>query len=141
MREARAAGDRVLRRAERARDADAARGVEVDVSDSDLEHWHDVRKAAKAARYAYEAIDRHPEAQVADDRARWKEIAESLGEVQDDAVVEAALEEFARDATESESHALARRLHARIRNHRDSALADARDAVGDATRYVSSEGD
>ncbi|WP_353081312.1 CHAD domain-containing protein [Tessaracoccus lapidicaptus] len=66
--------------------------------------WHEVRKAAKAARYALEAIAHHPDATAADRAAHetWKAIAGSLGEVQDVAVVRAALPGFASETSDAD---------------------------------------
>lgn len=62
-----------------------------------LEHWHEVRKAAKAVRYASEALaDALPglDAEV----ELWEEVTETLGELQDTAVATDLIEQVAQRA-------------------------------------------
>lgn len=57
---------------------------------SDLTHWHEVRKAAKAARYCAEALQ--AEFPIAEELAEaWEAVTEGLGEVQDSVVAEGVL--------------------------------------------------
>lgn len=63
-----------------------------------LAGWHEVRKAAKAARYALEVVADLKGATAADRAvaAAWKSIATTFGEVQDVALARAALAELPR---------------------------------------------
>lgn len=57
----------------------------------DLHMWHEVRKAAKAARYCSEALTQ-AFGEAAEERARaWEQVTEALGEVQDTVVAEQTL--------------------------------------------------
>ena len=60
--------------------------------------WHEVRKAAKAARYCCEALA-PIEAAAADTARRWEAVTEQLGRVQDTVVATAALRAVAATAT------------------------------------------
>ncbi|HHU39523.1 MAG TPA: CYTH and CHAD domain-containing protein [Propionibacterium sp.] len=63
----------------------------------DLERWHEVRKAAKAVRYACEALaDAIPG--LAEEAELWEEVTESLGELQDTAVAAELIADVARRA-------------------------------------------
>lgn len=59
---------------------------------------HEVRKKAKAARYAHEALDAIPGSGSPPMTERWERITESLGEFQDTVVVRAWLSEMAEAA-------------------------------------------
>lgn len=56
----------------------------------DLTHWHEVRKAAKAARYCAEALKQEFPAAV-DTAKGWEQVTEAFGEVQDSVVAEGTL--------------------------------------------------
>ena len=57
----------------------------------DLHMWHEVRKAAKAARYCSEALTQ-AFGEAAEERAQaWEQVTEALGEVQDTVVAEQTL--------------------------------------------------
>ncbi|MDO5533988.1 MAG: CYTH and CHAD domain-containing protein [Propionibacteriaceae bacterium] len=71
---------------------------------SHLEGWHEVRKAAKAVRYATEAMvgalpDLEPEASA------WEDVTEALGELQDSAVARDLIAQVARSASEDPTQA------------------------------------
>lgn len=75
-----------------------ARAASEQDPDHRLELLHEVRKKAKAARYAHEAFGH-----LGDDRAsalaeRWEEVTESLGELQDATVAIDRLQELAAEA-------------------------------------------
>ena len=76
--------ERVVARTERA-DADPA----------DLERWHEVRKAAKAVRYACEAMEASVPG-LSDEVTAWEAVTESLGELQDTAVASDLIVQVAR---------------------------------------------
>lgn len=62
-----------------------------------LEHWHEVRKAAKAVRYASEAMaDAVPG--LDDEVTLWTDVTETLGELQDTAVASDLIAQVARQA-------------------------------------------
>lgn len=56
---------------------------------ADLHRWHEVRKAVKSARYAWETIAELPTADGSDQEAAaaWKAAASGFGELQDSAVL------------------------------------------------------
>lgn len=88
--------DRALRRVERAHAA-----TEDDTHDATqtLYAWHEVRKKSKAMRYACEALaPAFPRAATA--AARWEEVTETLGLVQDAAVAREVITELAHEAAE-----------------------------------------
>ena len=63
----------------------------------DLERWHEVRKAAKAVRYACEAMaDAVPG--LDDEVSLWEDVTEALGELQDTAVASDLIAQVARQA-------------------------------------------
>lgn len=68
------ADDRVRRRRQRAR-----------AHPADVNLWHDVRKAAKVARYAHDVVAGLPAASAADEdcASAWKDVTSAFGEVQD----------------------------------------------------------
>lgn len=65
-----------------------------DAGDARLVQLHEVRKKAKAARYAYEAIG----APGTKEAATWKKVTESLGNVQDGHVGDGLLDELEAEA-------------------------------------------
>ncbi|MDN5791002.1 MAG: CYTH and CHAD domain-containing protein [Micrococcales bacterium] len=79
------------RRVERARAAAAAEHEEA----NRLHLLHEVRKKAKAARYAHEALDVVSGSGSAPMAERWESVTDSLGEFQDTVVVRARLSEMA----------------------------------------------
>ena len=99
----------------------------------DLDGWHEVRKAAKGARYAYEALAAVEVDGADDDRKRWKQVASAFGEVQDSVILEEQLEVFERDATAAgeplDTYEL---LRGRLLDGREQSLTTAIDAVTDA---------
>ncbi len=56
---------------------------------------HDVRKKAKAARYAHQVLDAVPDHGSRQMASQWEKVTESLGEFQDTVVVIARLHELA----------------------------------------------
>ncbi|MFT3860954.1 CHAD domain-containing protein [Micropruina sp.] len=74
------AADRVRRLDERA----------VEISD-DVHRWHEVRKAAKAARYCSEALVPLFDGPAQQLAAAWEAVTEALGELQDTVVAESCL--------------------------------------------------
>lgn len=64
----------------------------------DLDRWHDVRKAVKRARYAYETLEALGLAGAGERRAEWEELAGVFGEIQDAAILSEQLESFAHAA-------------------------------------------
>lgn len=62
--------------------------------------WHETRKRAKAARYAWEAAIPALGATAEDAAARWEQVTEALGIVQDATVARARLLELAEAAQE-----------------------------------------
>ncbi|MGD7733272.1 CHAD domain-containing protein [Propionibacteriaceae bacterium G57] len=86
-------GKKVRRRVEKARrEAAAASGAER------LERLHDVRKRAKAARYAHEAFGDLEHAGAKQHAQLWEGVTESLGDWQDTVVAEVALRQLAAEA-------------------------------------------
>ncbi len=72
----------------------------------DLERWHEVRKAAKAVRYATEAMaDAVPGTDA--DVAAWEAVTEAFGELQDTAVASDLIAEVARRAARPPTRARA----------------------------------
>jgi CHAD domain-containing protein len=61
----------------------------------DLTRWHEVRKAAKSVRYGAEALLGVLGGTAEEWRARWEEVTEGLGAVQDCVVAAQVLEELA----------------------------------------------
>lgn len=116
-----------------ARVADLARRAE-DLP-SDLTHWHEVRKAAKAARYCSEALV----AEFGEPAQRlvsaWEAVTEAFGAVQDSVVAEQVLVRLAAGALlAGEPTDTYLTLEARELAVRDEALARGRDALGTALR-------
>ena len=89
--ELRSMAGRVERRVERARAAAAAEHDEA----QRLHLLHEVRKKAKAARYAHEALGPVSGSASRAMEKRWEKVTESLGEFQDTVVVIARLHELA----------------------------------------------
>lgn len=102
-------------------------------TDDDPHRWHEVRKAAKAARYCSEAL-----VPAFGDRAKtlveaWEQVTEALGDYQDTAVAEAYLATAAVRATEAdESAAGYLALIALEMRLRDESLQTGRVAVAEA---------
>ena len=61
----------------------------------ELERWHEVRKAAKAVRYACEAMEASVPG-LSDEVTAWEAVTESLGELQDTAVASDLIVQVAR---------------------------------------------
>ncbi|MFT3877999.1 MAG: CYTH and CHAD domain-containing protein [Propioniciclava sp.] len=98
-----------------------------------LERWHEVRKAAKAARYAAEALDcaLHTDGEI----ERWEAVTESFGQLQDTAVALELIDVVAADASSEEQpawQALRDAEHAR----RVAALAEGQSALDAALARV-----
>lgn len=95
-----------------------------------LERWHEVRKAAKAARYSHEAVaDALGEEYV--ERARaWEDVTESFGALQDTAVglelMEQLLEEAEQAGESPEPYLL---LEKRLSEKGERSLAEGRRAL------------
>jgi CHAD domain-containing protein len=86
----------LARRASR-RTADAAAVAAEDPGN--LAAWHEVRKLAKAARYANEAMAPAIGDAAVDAAARWEDVTEVLGRLQDTLVGREQLREIAHDAS------------------------------------------
>lgn len=82
---------RVERQVEQAREAAATEHDEA----RRLHLLHDVRKKAKAARYAHQVLDAVPDHGSRQMASQWEKVTESLGEFQDTVVVIARLHELA----------------------------------------------
>ena len=68
-----------------------------DAEPDHLEHWHEVRKAGKAVRYASEAMaDAVPG--LDDEVTLWTDVTETLGELQDTAVASDLIAQVAHQA-------------------------------------------
>lgn len=65
---------------------------------SDLSRWHEVRKAAKAARYAAEVLEPVMGEPAERSRAAWEAVTEALGAVQDAVVAQRVIGELALQA-------------------------------------------
>lgn len=63
--------------------------------DEDAHRWHEVRKAAKAVRYACEAMEASVPG-LSDEVTAWEAVTESLGELQDTAVASDLIVQVAR---------------------------------------------
>ena len=97
----------------------------------DLERWHEVRKAAKAVRYASEAMaDAIPG--LDDDVARWTGVTESLGALQDTAVATELIEHVADQAGANRGLGVWRVLLDAQADRRRAAFADAQLALAAA---------
>lgn len=96
----------------------------------DLHHWHEVRKAAKAARYCSEAVQPAFGDPAADLIAAWEAVTEQLGQVQDTVVAEQTLIQHAAAALDAdepvETYLALEGVELRIR---ERALVAARDAL------------
>ena len=93
-----------------------------------LEHWHDIRKAAKAVRYATEAMaDAIPglDAEV----VAWEDVTEALGELQDTAVAGELIVTVAREASADPDAGVWRVLRDAQLDRRTAALAQGRAAL------------
>lgn len=66
-----------------------------------LELLHEVRKKAKAARYAHEAFGHLGDRAARADAERWEEVTENLGELQDTTVATERLRELAAEAAQA----------------------------------------
>lgn len=62
---------------------------------ANLSHWHEVRKAAKAARYSSEALVPDFGAPAEELAAAWEQVTEALGEAQDSVVAEGVITRLA----------------------------------------------
>ncbi len=104
---------------------------------ANLSHWHEVRKAAKAARYGSEAlVDTFGEPAVAL-AAAWEAVTEALGEVQDTVVAEGVVARLAVMAREEGAAVDAYlRLEAVELDNRAEALARGRVALSRAAELA-----
>lgn len=76
------------------------KGAQKTEGEEALELWHEARKKAKAARYAWEAVA--PAFEGAKDAAKaWEQVTETLGTAQDTVVARVRLVELARTAHEA----------------------------------------
>ncbi|WP_051208585.1 CYTH and CHAD domain-containing protein [Propionicicella superfundia] len=95
--------------------------------------WHDVRKLAKAARYANEAIVPWSGAPAEEAAGRWEAVTELLGTLQDTQVARERLRELAHDAARAgEPTHTYEVLLERERAAGARALAEGRDALAAA---------
>ncbi len=111
-------------------------GVLAAARPGDLTRWHEVRKAAKAARYGAEVLVRCQGAPAEDARARWEAVTEALGAVQDAVVAQQVIGDLAWhavaeglprlpfDELRHQQDALRRESLARGRTALDAALGD-----------------
>jgi CHAD domain-containing protein len=107
----------------------------------DLTRWHEVRKAAKAARYGAEALLGVLGETAENWRGRWEHVTESLGAVQDCVVAAHVLEDL---ASQTVVEGLPRAPFDALLAHQDAALRDAlarsREALAKALRKRSGPG-
>ena len=94
----------------------------------DMQAWHEVRKSAKAARYAYETLAELEGGHAKRERKAWKAVAQPLGEVQDAVMLEHEFAALARDAAGDHAAAAAvfEAAILRIRNRMRARLDEAR---------------
>lgn len=96
-----------------------------------LEGWHEVRKAAKAVRYASEAMaDAVPG--VAAEVRTWENVTETLGELQDTAVATDLVIRVAREAGADPGAGVWKVLQDAQADRRAAALSDGRQALAEA---------
>lgn len=96
----------------------------------ELERWHEVRKAAKAVRYAAEAmVGVSPE--LASDVDRWTAVTEAFGVVQDTVVASSLIDEAA-DATGARGDGVWGVLREAENERRRSAFKEGRKALREA---------
>lgn len=107
-----------------------------------IERWHDVRKAVKGVRYAYEVLEGLPGVKAGAERKAWKRLAKLFGVVQDGAlldgefthlIVRAQAEAAQGVELPGETIEVFESARARIREQRDADLAAARDQLDDLT--------
>ncbi|WP_424466248.1 CHAD domain-containing protein [Pseudoclavibacter helvolus] len=103
-----------------------------------VERWHDVRKAVKAVRYGFEALEGVPGLKPGGERKAWKRAAKAFGVVQDGALLEEELSALidrvqaeAGDGVEwpGESVEVLEIARERVRDRRDADLTAARDLL------------
>lgn len=103
----------------------------------DLTRWHEVRKAAKAARYGAELLVPVLGEDAENRRGRWEAVTEALGEVQDAVVAQRVIGDLAWDAA---AEGLPRLPFDNLRHEQDrllrEALARGRDALAVALGLV-----
>lgn len=96
------------------------------------ERWHDVRKGAKAARYAYETLATLGSAEADAKRLEWKAVASTLGTLQDARILTEHLDAIAAAAEQAgEPLDTYRELRTRIAAQHDKALKTGRQLVAD----------
>ncbi|MGO2749615.1 MAG: CYTH and CHAD domain-containing protein [Pseudoclavibacter sp.] len=104
------------------------------------ERWHDVRKAVKSVRYAFEALEGLPDLKAGGERKAWKRVAKAFGAVQDGALLDdelssliARVQSEASDGVElpGETVEVLESARERIRDRRDAELVRARDLLDD----------
>jgi CHAD domain-containing protein len=88
----------------------------------DLARWHEVRKAAKAVRYGAEALVGVLGGTAENWRARWEQVTEGFGAVQDSVVATHVLEDL---ASQTVVDGLPRAPFDALLAHQDAALRDA----------------
>ena len=93
-----------------------------------LEGWHEVRKAAKAVRYATEAMADAVSGTDAD-VAAWEAVTEALGELQDTAVASDLIAQVARGASADPGTGVWRVLRDAQADRRAAALVEGRQAL------------
>jgi CHAD domain-containing protein len=88
----------------------------------DLTRWHEVRKAAKAVRYGAEALVGVLGEKAENWRARWEQVTDGFGAVQDCVVATHVLEDL---ASQTVLEGLPRAPFDALLAHQDAALRDA----------------
>ncbi|PPF43106.1 hypothetical protein C5B85_14205 [Pseudoclavibacter sp. AY1F1] len=104
------------------------------------DRWHDVRKAAKSVRYAFEVLEGLPDLKAGGERKAWKRVAKAFGSVQDGALLDdelagliARVQTEASDGVErpGETVEVLESVRQRIRDRHDAELVRARDLLDD----------
>lgn len=106
---------------ERAVDRVASLAEHAATRPSDLTRWHEVRKAAKAARYGAELLKPVFGEGAERSRAEWEAVTEALGAVQDAVVAQRVIGELGLQAV---AEGLPRRPFDDLRNRQDLLLLD-----------------
>jgi CHAD domain-containing protein len=88
----------------------------------DLTRWHEVRKAAKAVRYGAEALAGALGGTAEKWRARWEQVTECFGAVQDCVVATQVIEDL---ASQTVVEGLPRATFDALLAHQDAALREA----------------
>lgn len=95
----------------------------------DLPAWHEVRKSAKAARYAYETLAALEGGHAKKRRKAWKAVTKPLGELQDAVMLEHEFAALARVADDAATIAALEAALERIRARMHERLGEARELL------------